>query len=862
MKKLNLKAFLVFLLACAGTALFSYSFPPFKVVIYGISAALWGISVLLFGLLYQKAKNNKKPVLKAIIFTAASLAVIFGLIFLINNIILNAKNSTLSAEIITGIVGIFFTLTFVLVLKAGGKKAFPAALSLLLVVAVGYAPIAIPAAYDYRLKHAEPQAAPTNLSTFTEKKRELIENADFYVAPDGNDGNDGSLEKPFATIEKARDTVRSLDKTGRNGITVAVKAGEYRVDSLSFTAADSGTEKCPVAYRAYGDGEVILNGGVTLKPDSFKAVADESMLGRLSDEAKKRVLCADLKEYGLTAEDWGKIYPYGSHNTNTRYDGDWVGDLYCELFINDKRQALARYPDADYLYTGKVIDAGYGKNPDGSAAANWEEVRNPPSDVYEIDRELADRISSWKTLDDVWMFGFWTADWADASTPIGAFSAEKLTLSPKFAGMFGAKKDAPYYFFNVFEELDAPGEWYLDRENGIVYVYPDSDLSSSSIDISVTVKPVINAENVSYLTFDGFTLKGTRGNAIVISGKNNTVENCLIKNVAGDAIHVDGYDNLVYSNEITRTGKGGIYLNGGDRETLTPGNNKADNNYIHDWSEITQTYQPACSLGGVGNICSHNEMHDSPHEAITYGGNNHIIEYNNIHDVCLLTDDAGAIYAGRRWDFYGTVIRYNAVYDLGSDGHRPCGIYMDDALSGQTIYGNLLVNVPSIALHLGGGRDLQVYNNIVVNTNDSSISYVDRAREGVVNNGWFSHSRDKEMEGGMWQLLFESPWQTDVWKEAYPQMQKFSDDFNDTDNPDFVPNPAYSNVNKNIIVNIPGTIGKISDSANRFSNVTDNAVYKMKARDDIFEDAANGNYTLKNIPDGFEQIPFDKIGRY
>ena len=79
MKKLNLKAFLVFLLACAGTALFSYSFPPFKVALYGISAVLWGVSVLLFGLLYQKAKNNKKPVLKAVIFTAASLAVIFRL---------------------------------------------------------------------------------------------------------------------------------------------------------------------------------------------------------------------------------------------------------------------------------------------------------------------------------------------------------------------------------------------------------------------------------------------------------------------------------------------------------------------------------------------------------------------------------------------------------------------------------------------------------------------------------------------------------------------------------------------------------------------------------------------------------------
>ncbi len=861
MKKLSLKAFLVFFLACAATALYSYSFPPWKVTLYGVSAVLWGVSAFLFGLIYQKAENKSKPVLKAAIFGVASLAVSFGLVFLINNVILEAKKSTLAAEIITGIMAVFFTVTFICVLKAGGKKIFPAALSLLLIAAVGYAPLAVPMINDYRLKHAEPQAAPSNLSKFTEKERAVIRDADFYVAPDGNDENDGSLEKPFATIEKARDTVRSLDKKGKSGITVAVKAGEYRVSSLEFTAEDSGTEECPVAYRAYGDGEVILNGGVTLKPDSFKAVADESMLLRLSDEAKKKVLCADLKEYGLTADDWGRLYAIGSYNTAAKYDGDWAGDLYCELFVNDKRQVLARYPDTGYLYTEKVIETGLGRESDGALTAveNWDEIRNPAPDVYEISSKLAERISSWKTLDDVWMFGFWKYDWADASSPIGNFDAAKRTLSPKFVSTYGTKKDAPYYFYNVFEELDAPGEWYLDRENGIVYVYPDGNMNTASVDLSVTLKPIIKADGMNYVTFDGFTVKGTRGDAVIINGRNNTVENCLIKNVAGWAMSLTGYNNLAYANEITRTGKGGIILDGGDRDTLTPGNNKADNNYIHDWSEIYQTYQAACSIGGVGNICSHNEMHDSPHEAITYGGNNNIIEYNNIHDVCLLTDDGGAIYAGRRWDFYGNVIRYNAVYDVGADGHRPCGIYLDDALSGQTVYGNLLVNVPSIALHLGGGRDLSVTNNIVVNCNDRSISYDQRARDGVFG-GWFTHSSQKG--GDMWTNLFDSPWQTDIWKEAYPQMQKFSDDFNNTDAPEFVPNPAFSDVKNNIIVNIPGTTGDISEAAERFSNVTDNPVYKMKDSGSVFEDAANGNYTVKNAPDDFEQIPFEKIGRY
>lgn len=861
MKKVSLKAFLVFLLACGATALYSYSFPPWKATLYGLSTVLWGASALLFGLMYQKAKSSKKPVLKAVIFAAATLAVSYALVFLINNVILKEGKSTLAAEIVAGIMSVFFTVIFVCVMKAGGKKVFPALLAFVLIAAVGYAPLSGRMVHDIAVKYSKPQAAPTGLSQFTGKEREKIMNADFYVAPDGNDENDGSLDNPFASIEKARDAVRSLDKSGRSGITVAVKAGEYRVSSLKFTAEDSGTKECPVAYRAFGDGEVILNGGVTIKPESFSAVTYEELLSRLRGDAKTKVLCADLKEYGLTAEDWGKLYAIGSYNTAASYDGDWTGDLYCELFVNDKRQVLARYPDEGFLYTEKVLETGYGRESDGSLTAveNWDEVRNPAPDVYEISKELTDRISSWKTLDEVWIFGFWKYDWADCSSPIGDFNAEKRTLSPKFVSGYGTKVDAPYYFYNVFEELDHADEWYLDRENGIVYVYPDGDLSSASIDISITVQPIIKAEGADFLTFDGFTVKGTRGDAVVISGSNNTVENCLIKNIAGNAVIVNGYDNLVSANEITRTGKGGILLDGGDRETLRAGNNKADNNYIHDWSEIYQTYQPAVTLNGVGNICSHNEMHDSPHEAITYGGNNHIIEYNNIHDVCLLTDDAGAIYAGRRWDFYGTVIRYNAVYNLGADGHAPCGIYMDDALSGQTIYGNLLVNVPSIGLHLGGGRDLEVCNNIVVNCNEKSISYDDRAREGVFG-GWFTHSSQKG--GDMWQKLFDSPWQTDIWKNAYPQMQKFSDDFDNTDAPEFVPNPAFSNVCGNIIINVTGNIGDISESAYRFSNVSGNYIYRLSKSGDIFEDAENGNYTVKNAPDGFEQIPLSDIGRY
>lgn len=703
-------------------------------------------------------------------------------------------------------------------------------------------------------------------SKASETQKALVSDADFYVSVEGDDCNDGSFDKPFKTIEKAKSAVKALDKNGRDGITVAVKSGEYRVSSISFDASDSGTEQCPVTYCAYGDGEVVINGGVSISPADFKAVTDENILKRLSSDAKSRVVCFDLSKKGITADDYGKMYAIGSYNTAAKYEGDTTGPLYCELFVNDKRQTIARYPDEGTLKTGKVVVEGEGReNVKQEKYANWDSLVNPIPDTYKVSDDLANRINSWATLEDVWMMGCWVYDWADASTPIGEFNYEEKTLQNKYVSMYGAKEGADYYFYNVLEEITMPGEWYLDRTNGIIYLYPDDDFASSKIDLSLSTDTIITGSDVNYITFDGFTIKGTRSDAVSISGNNVTIKNCLIKNVAGNAVVLNGYNNLAQSNEITHTGRGGIYITGGDTDKLIPGNSRADNNFIHDWSDIYTTYQAAVSLKGVGNVCSHNEIYNSPHEAITYTGNNHIIEYNEIHDVCLKSNDAGAIYSGRSWFWYGDIIRYNCVYNLGSEGFSPNGIYLDDALSGQTVYGNLLINIPGNSLMLGGGRDLIVQNNVVINSGRYALSYDDRAR-AMLYNGWFnSHVKEN---GEMWVNLEKSPYKTEIWQNAFPEMKSFVTDFDKIDETGFVANPANSIVSKNVFVNLNGKIGYIDDSVTQFSKIENNLTVKITKADKIFTDYFKGDYSLcenslvyKEIPD-FEEIPVNKIGRY
>ena len=816
----------------------------------------------------SKNTEKKRTVKNAVITASVFAIMLVGLMLLINAVIGNGELNQIALIVP---VYLSFVLTTILVLlcifKMLNKKILKAILSL--VVLSGF----VIGSYTYLVPFIAEEiyggykAPAPALSTYINKKDDNMINGDFYVSTNGNDSNSGTKGAPFFTIEKAVEAVRNTDKTDKNGITVCIEAGEYRVSSLEFTKEDSGTAECPITYCAIG-GEVILNGGVTLSSDDFKSVSEYPEISeRLTPEAQQNVVAVDLTQspYSLTKDDWGKIYAIGSYHTAESYDGDYTGELYCELFVNDKRKILARYPDNDYLHTEEVIKTGLGKESDGALTEvkDWDKIRNPESDVYKVNSELTQRIAGWKTLDDVWMFGYWKYDWADASSPIGSFNAQTGEISPTFVSLFGTKEDAPYYFFNVLEELTTEGEWYLDREKGLLCLWKPENIEESQIDLSLSLNPIINAE-ADYLTFDGLTVKGTRSDAVVINGNNNTVQNCLIKNVAGNAVIMNGSNNLAYNNEITHTGKGGIILDGGDTETLTPGNSKADNNYIHDWSEIYQTYQPAVTLLGVGNVCSHNEMANSPHEAITYKGNNHIIEYNNIHDVCLLSDDAGAIYSGRSWVWYGNIIRYNCIYNVGSGEHKPDGIYLDDALSGQQIYGNLLINIPRNSIHIGGGRNNVVTNNIIVNSGENAIYFDERARDGALNNGWFTHAHIGS--GDMWDALYASPWQSEIWQETFPEYKSMTDDISKSESAEYIPNPA-STVKGNLILNKYKKIGDIYTSARRFSDISENEVYYLGKTEDIFVDINSGNYNIKDIENlrksisDFQNIPLNETGR-
>ncbi len=111
----------------------------------------------------------------------------------------------------------------------------------------------------YKAKHFT-AAAPSNLSAAAPAESKAAY-GDYYVSPDGNDKNNGTVDHPFRTLAAAQKAARKTKKQYLSHVVVSIMGGTYETKGLKFTKADSGTDSCSVIYCAYGNGEVIFDGG-------------------------------------------------------------------------------------------------------------------------------------------------------------------------------------------------------------------------------------------------------------------------------------------------------------------------------------------------------------------------------------------------------------------------------------------------------------------------------------------------------------------------------------------------------------------------------------------------------------------------
>ncbi|MBR5453012.1 MAG: right-handed parallel beta-helix repeat-containing protein [Clostridia bacterium] len=540
-----------------------------------------------------------------------------------------------------------------------------------------------------------------------------VEGTVIYVDASAEEGGDGSKDSPLRSIYEAQEKVRDL-KSGtlpEGGITVLFAAGEYSVtDTVNFTAEDSGTEDCPITYMSAEKHGAVFTGGITLDASDFTALDDEEKALLIDDTAKNKVLKLDLAKYGLTADDIGKIYPQGNDSRSGSYPGG-VGVGSSELFIGGERMELSRYPNASledpYLRVG---------DNDNELVFNLKEVD-------------LERIAKWDT-EDIWLVGFLEWAWSSGILPVESIDTTDAKVTLAHRNHYGLNDDGRLFFINVFAETDEAGEYYIDREKNLLYVYPTDDFNSTQIVLSRSDKNIISISDASYITFDGFGITATRADGIMIRGDHVTVENCNISCIRGDAIDANGSNITIQNNEIGQIGDSAIIIYGGSLEKVIPSGNMIYNNHIHHWNQLSKSHGYAVIINGCGTTLSHNEMHDAPHQAVIWHGPNHIMEYNEVYNVCTTTSDCGAFYSGRRLDCYGSTVRYNYIHDVGFGSALAVGIYYDDGLGGQIAYGNIISNTSGHGMLIGSGRDNVIENNLIINWNPkcSPISYDGRTR--------------------------------------------------------------------------------------------------------------------------------------
>ena len=538
----------------------------------------------------------------------------------------------------------------------------------------------------------------------------LAQPATLYVATNGNDAWTGTLaapnpaktDGPFATLERARDAIRAMRKAATplpGGVAVQVRAGTYELAStFKLAAEDAGTAESPVVYRAMPGEQVVLTGARRLTGFT---------------PWKGQIVKADVGAQGFQ------------------------GIYFRQLFLDGQRQVLARYPNFD---ASNPHGGGFAYV-DGQPVNMYQDL---PQEELRVIQCKAPDARQWAHPEQGEVLIFPRYNWINMIIPIASADpvAKTITLTKDVSwGAFkGIRPLDRYYVRNLLEELDAPGEWWLDKDTSTLYFWPPRPLDQATVRAPAIETLVEIGPRADFITLRGFTLEGCEGTAVSL----NNASNCV---VAANTVHdtggrlggsvgvsvTGGRDCGVVGNDMYEICNYAIRLesSGADRDSLTATGHYADNNYIHHIG-VLNGHGCGITLSGIGLRASHNLIHDTTRCGIFGGGTDCVVQYNHIRHVNLETEDTGGYYTGASWHVRGLIVRYNYLHDIlgyGRTGdrwtspHFAWGIYLDDDLSGAHVYGNIVARTTLGGSHIHAGRDNILENNIFVEGANQQMQY-------------------------------------------------------------------------------------------------------------------------------------------
>jgi len=534
-----------------------------------------------------------------------------------------------------------------------------------------------------------------------------------HVSPQGNDANPGSVERPLATPQAARDQARrSIARGLSEPVEIVFAAGTYALKSpLELRPEDSGTGKFPVTWQAAPGAKVIWCAGQAI-PQKWSKGTDG-------------VWQVDLTGVGPAA--WN----------------------FRQLFVNNQRAIRARFPNADapnpFLYaTGGDLD--HAVIAPELVKASWGNARDAQINI----------VPQWR------FFNQWnTVTKVDAQT-----GRIEIADSERHAKIIPGNW---FWIEGVREELDQPGEWFFDRATRRLHYLPTPGVDPNTLEIVAPVlNRIVNAQgdvnagtHVHHVHFDGIAFRYTEFSLGHIEARVHTdtaimfentldcsVRNCRFENIGGYALwlHLDSRRNKFDRNTVRNSGGGGVLMTGArlsymdDTKIYTPGAaaakvapflNEVTRNTVEHCGKIRYygggvhlDSRPASMTMEPGNLISHNYFNDLSRNGVfafrNQGGS--VVEYNHIHNAMQTTIDGACIHFATMNHLNApNFILNNWLYDVWGYEQKPDGkpvrklgngIFLDWDTSNTTVRDNWIYNTVGGAIKpIWENQNLLIENN-------------------------------------------------------------------------------------------------------------------------------------------------------
>lgn len=552
-----------------------------------------------------------------------------------------------------------------------------------------------------------------------------------FVSTVGDDSGDGSEEEPLRTLEKAIDVANEMREDSDKLIEILLREGTYSVTN-TIKIINSQKDDPLLKISAYQDEKVTINAGVDI-PLSAMSIADSDFTNAIIDKPNAgSVLQYNLKDAQI--EDLGEISLRGHLISDEK-------EAQAELSLNGEVQKLAGWPNGEYTGLIKPTDSNeYGKRTKSGIANGCS---------FQVNY---DRPSQWSKPEQAWLSGTIGPNYEFDYYPVSRFDSEEKRVYLS-RGALEKYYTEPYYRFeNVPEELDEPGEYYIDRQSGMLYFYPPEDtpkdsvltitMSTPTLDVSGKApNSMFRIENSKNIVFENLIFKGGRGSAI--TGKNNSniqFINCEINSFGENGIRFDASTDIKISDcKIHDVGQDGIlFVSCGNYKTLSPSNIVVSNNDIYNFARLERSYKTGIDFGYrcVGATAANNHIHNGPHAGMIFYGVNNDIYGNEFDNLVTEFSDMDALYCNNSnypWE-RGNKIHNNYFHDIGKssmNGRHQINvraIRTDNRGCGLNIYENLFYNIGDggngngnngIGAITAEGTRNRIFNNLFVDCNEA-----------------------------------------------------------------------------------------------------------------------------------------------